>query len=324
MRTALITGVHGQDGSYLAQLLLARGWQVVGAVRDPERAAMVLHGLGIAGVQLVACDLQRQDSIDAVLAAVRPQQVYNLAAFASGAGMFDDPLTLSDVNGLAVARWLEAIRRNDPSVRFCQASSSEMFGDTTVSPQAEAAPMRPRTPYGAAKQYGHAMVQIYRQRYGLFACSAILFNHESPRRGLGFVTRKISHHAALIRLGRANTVGLGSLDARRDWGFAGDHMLALAQMLDQPAPMDCVVATGQTHSVRDFCAAAFGHVGLDWRDHVRTETQDFRAPETVQLVGDASLARQRLGWAPQVGFSALVAMMVDADLARLQAAAVAA
>ena len=324
MRTALITGVHGQDGSYLAQLLLARGWRVVGAVRDSERAAMVLHGLGIHGVQLVACDLQRQDSTDAVLAAVRPQQVFNLAAFASGAGMFDDPLTLSDVNGLAVARWLEAIRRTDPAVRFCQASSSEMFGDTPVSPQSEGAPMRPRTPYGAAKQYGHAMVQIYRQRYGLFACSAILFNHESPRRGLGFVTRKISHHAALIKLGRATTVCLGSLDARRDWGFAGDHMQALALMLDQPAPLDCVVATGQTHSVRDFCAAAFGHVGLDWRDHVRTEAQDFRAPETVQLVGDASLARQRLGWAPQVSFSALVAMMVDADLARLQGATVAA
>jgi GDPmannose 4,6-dehydratase len=324
MRTALITGVHGQDGSYLAQLLLARGWRVVGAVRDPKRAAAVLQGLGIHGVQLMACDLQRQDSIDAVLAAVRPQHVFNLAAFASGAGMFDDPLTLSDVNGLAVARWLEAIRRIDPAVRFCQASSSEMFGDTTVSPQAEGAPMRPRTPYGAAKQYGHAMVQIYRQRYGLFACSAILFNHESPRRGLGFVTRKISHHAALIRLGLATQVCLGSLDARRDWGFAGDHMQALALMLDQPAPLDCVVATGQTHSVRDFCAAAFGHLGLDWRGHVRTEAQDFRAPETVQLVGDASLARQRLGWAPQVSFSALVGMMVDADLARLQAAAVAA
>jgi GDPmannose 4,6-dehydratase len=317
MRTALITGVHGQDGSYLAQQLLAQGWRVVGAVRDPERAAAVLQGLGIAGLPLVACDLQRQDSIDAVLAAVRPQRVYNLAAFASGAGMFDDPLTQSDVNGLAVARWLEAIRRTDPAVRFCQASSSEMFGDTSVSPQAEGAPMRPRTPYGAAKQYGHAMVQIYRQRYGLFACSAILFNHESPRRGPGFVTRKISQHAALIKRGRATTVCLGNLDARRDWGFAGDHMRALALMLDQPAPLDCVVATGQTHSVRDFCAAAFAHVGLDWRDHVRTEAQDFRASETVQLVGDASLARQHLGWAPQVSFSALVAMMVDADLAAL-------
>lgn len=318
MRTALITGVHGQDGSYLAQQLQAAGWRVVGAVRDPTRAARALAAWGIEGVELVACDLQQQDSVSAVLASVRPQQVYNLAALSSGAAMFDDPLTLTDVNGLAVARWLEAIRCVDPSVRFCQASSSEMFGHTTVSPQAEDAPMRPRTPYGAAKQYGHAMVQIYRQRHGLFACSAILFNHESPRRGPDFVTRKISRHAALIKLGLANHVCLGNLDARRDWGFAGDHMRALALLLDRPAPLDCVVATGQTHSVRDFCAAAFAHVGLDWRDHVRTEPQDFRAPETVQLVGDAGLARQALGWAPQVGFDALVAMMVDADLARLR------
>jgi GDPmannose 4,6-dehydratase len=315
MRTALITGVHGQDGSYLAQQLLASGWRVVGAVRDTARAGRVLGALGIEGVQLVDCDLQRQESINAVLTAVKPQQVYNLAALASGAAMFDDPLTLSDVNGLTVARWLEAIRSIDPTVRFCQASSSEMFGHTTVSPQAEDAPMRPRTPYGAAKQYGHAMVQIYRQRYGLHASSAILFNHESPRRGPGFVTRKISQHAALIKLGRARQVRLGNLDARRDWGFAGDHMRALALMLDQADPIDCVVATGQTHSVRDFCEAAFAEVGLDWRDHVQVESQDFRAPETVQLVGDPSLAKQRLGWAPQVDFRALVAMMVAADLA---------
>lgn len=319
MTTSLITGVHGQDGSYLAEQLLARGHRVVGAVRDIGRAARVLQKWGISGVDLVACDLQRQDSIDAVLDAVRPQQVFNLAAHASGAGMFDDPVTLSDVNGMAVARWLEAIRRIDPAVRFCQASSSEMFGDTTQSPQCEAAPMRPRTPYGAAKQYGHAMVQIYRQRYGLFATSAILFNHESPRRGLGFVTRKITRHAAMVRLGLVDHVTLGDLDARRDWGFAGDHMRALALMLEQDTPADHVIATGHAHSVREFCAAAFGHLGLDWRDHVRTEAQPFRAPETVQLVGDPRRAQQRLGWVPQVGFAELVAMMVDADLAELSA-----
>ena len=318
-RTALITGIAGQDGSFLAQHLLQQGWRVVGAARDPERAAATLHGLGITGVSLVACNLADAAGLQALLADVRPQQLYNLAAFATGVGMFDDPLAMADVNGVAVARWLEAIRVVDPAIRFCQASSSEMFGDALATPQNELAVMRPRTPYGAAQQYAHAMIQIYRQRHGLHASSAILYNHESPRRGPGFVTRKISQHVALIKRGRADSVCLGSLDARRDGGHAADTVRALALMLQQPKPGNYVVATGQTHSVGDFCAAAFGHVGLDWRDHVRTELQAARAPETVQLVGDATLARTALGWEPTVGFAQLVAEMVDADLARLDA-----
>jgi len=322
MGTALITGIAGQDGSYLAQYLLAQGHRVVGAVRDPAHAEAVLRGWGIVGVELLACDLQQQAGLVSLLQQVRPQQVYNLAAFASGAGMFDDPLGMADINGLAVARWLEAIRAVDPAIRFCQASSSEMFGEPPHSPQTEATPLRPRTPYGAAKQYGHTMIQIYRQRYGLFACSAILFNHESPRRGLGFVTRKISHHAARIKLGLDREFCLGNLDARRDWGHAADTVRAMVLMLQQPASDNFVVATGQTHSVRDVCAAAFARLGLDWREHVRCEAQDFRAPEGLQLAGDALHARRVLGWAPQLGFDHLIAEMVDADLQRLTGAAV--
>jgi len=319
-KTALLTGVAGQDGSYLAELLLARGYRVVGAVRDTERAAATLAALQIQGVELLALDLRdsgAQAAMQALLASVRPHEVYNLAAFASGAGMFDDPLGMAEVNGLAVARWLEAIRAVDPAIRFCQASSSELFGDALSSPQHEATTLRPRTPYGAAKQYAHSMVQIYRQRFGLFACSAILFNHESPRRGLGFVTRKISHHAALIARGQATELCLGNLEARRDWGFAGDSVRAMWLMLQQPASDNYVLATGVTHSVRELCAAAFGRVGLDYRDHVRTEVQDFRAPEGAQLVGDPAHATRTLGWAPSIDFDQLVALMVDADLQRL-------
>jgi GDPmannose 4,6-dehydratase len=320
-KTAVITGVAGQDGSYLAELLRSRGYRVVGAVREPARAAATLAALGIGGVELQALDLRdsnAQARMQALLAEVRPQEVYNLAAFASGAGMFDDPLGMAEVNGLAVARWLEAIRTVDPAVRFCQASSSELFGDALSSPQHEATALRPRTPYGAAKQYAHSMVQIYRQRFGLFACSAMLFNHESPRRGLGFVTRKITHHAARIHLGLDRELCLGNLDARRDWGFAGDTVRAMWSMLQQPASDNYVLATGVTHSVRELCAAAFGHLGLDYRDHVRTEAQDFRAPEAAQLVGDPAHARATLGWAATVDFAQLVAMMVDADLQQLR------
>jgi len=317
VKTALVTGVSGQDGSYLAQHLLRQGYHVVGCVRDTARAAAALQALGIAGVELRRWDPHDQASLGQILSDVRPQEVYNLAAFASGAGMFDDPVEMGHVNGLLVARWLQAIHQVDPAIRFCQASSSEMFGDALASPQSEATPMRPRTPYGAAKQYGHAMVQIYRQRFGLFACSAILFNHESPRRGLGFVTRKITHQAARIKLGLASGLCLGDLGARRDWGHAADSVRAMWLMLQQALPDNYVVSTGQTHSVRELCEIVFGHLGLDYREHVSSGVQEFRAPETVQLVGDPGHARATLGWAPTVGFAAMLVEMVEGDLAQL-------
>jgi GDPmannose 4,6-dehydratase len=317
-RTALVTGVAGQDGSYLAELLLARGTQVIGAVRDVARARAGLPASLRDAVQLVPLDLRDARAIGPLLERFKPAELYNCAGYSSGTGMYDDPAGIGEVNGIAVTHLLEAIRAAGGTTRFCQASSSEMFGETTESPQTESSPFRPRSPYGAAKLYGHAMVRIYRQRYGLFACSAILFNHESPRRGLGFVTRKVSHGAASIKLGLATELVLGNLDARRDWGFAGDTARAMWTMLQASEAGDYVVATGETHSVRDLCECAFGHLGLDYRAHVREQAADFRPAEAVQLVGDARRARARLGWAPEVGFRELVTMMVDADVELLR------
>jgi GDPmannose 4,6-dehydratase len=317
MKTALITGIIGQDGSYLAELLLAKEYRVLGAVRDMQKTSDSLSSSLMGRVELVKWDMLNQVEMVDILLRYQPAEVYNYAAYSSGAGMFDDPVGIGEVNGLAVARILKAIREADTNIRFCQASSSEMFGDAVESPQSEETPFQPRSPYGAAKLYAHSMFRIYRRRYGLFACSAILFNHESPRRGLGFVTRKIAHEAAKIKLGLANELRLGNLDARRDWGFAGDYVRAMWLMLQQPHAGDYVVATGETHSVREMCEIAFGHLGLDYRDYVREDAAAYRPAESVQLVGNSERARKQLGWVPEVGFREMVSMMVDADLRKL-------
>lgn len=316
---ALITGVVGQDGTYLAELLLAEGYRVVGAVRDVERGRAALPDALRDRVELAPLDLHQPLHLAALLRQHRPSEVYNLAGYSTGAGMFDDAAAIGVVNGIAVTHLLDAIREVAPGTRLCQASSSEMFGETTESPQDESSPMRPRSPYGAAKLYAHAMIGVYRRRYGLHACSAILFNHESPRRALGFVTRKVTNGAARIALGLDEELRLGNLEARRDWGFAGDTVRAMWLALRAPAAGDYVVATGELHSVRDLCEVAFGHLGLDYRAHVREEASDFRPAEAVPLVGNANLARSTLGWAPEIGFRQLVTMMVDADLERLKA-----
>lgn len=318
MPTALITGITGQDGSYMAELLLSKGYRVIGAVRDRHKAQKVYSYELLRGVELVSCDMLDQQQITEVLAEYRPVEIYNFAAYSSGTGMFDDPVGIGEVNGLAVTRILEAIRATDINIRFCQASSSELFGEAMESPQSEATPFQPRTPYGVAKLYAHWMIQIFRKKYGVLACSAILFNHESPRRGLGFVTRKITHEVAKIKLGLANDLHLGNLDARRDWGFAGDYVRAMWLMLQKSQVDDYVLATGETHSVRHLCKVAFEHLGLDYRDYVREDAASFRPNESVQLVGNPDKARIQLGWMNEVGFRELIYMMVDADLQLLK------
>jgi GDPmannose 4,6-dehydratase len=317
MKTAIITGITGQDGSYLAELLLTKGYRVVGAVRNIQNAKESLPTALIQSVELVVWNMLDQSRMTEVLSEYRSAEIYNFAAYSSGAGMFNDAVDIGEVNGLAVARILDAIRVVDINVRFCQASSSEMFGNSIESPQSEATPFRPRTPYGAAKLYAHSMIQIYRQHYGLYGCSAILFNHESPRRGLGFVTRKITHEVAKIKLGLVNELCLGNLDARRDWGFAGDYVRAMWLMLQHPQADDYVVATGEMHSVRELCEIAFGHLNLDYRDYVREDFSSYRPIESVQLVGNSKKLRDQLGWIPEVGFHEMLSMMVDADLRKL-------
>ena len=317
MKTALITGMTGQDGTYLAELLLAKGCRVIGAVRDCRQAEAALPAGLKNRAELVGWDMLDQRRMTEVLAEYRPAEIYNFAAYSSGAGMYDDPVGVGEVNGLAVTRILESIRAVDSGMRFCQASSREVFGEAIESPQTESTPANPRSPYGAAKLYADSMIRIYRQRYNIFACSAILFNHESPCRGLGFVTRKITHEAARIKLGLAKELHLGNLDAQRDWGFAGDYVRAMWLMLQQQHAEDYVVATGEAHSVRELCELAFGHLGMDYRDHVREDASAFRPVEPVLLVGDIAKARAGLKWQPEVGFKELVHMMVDEDLRSL-------
>lgn len=317
MPTALITGITGQDGSYLAEQLLAKGCRVIGAVRNTENAKARLPAALKSDAELVAWDMLDQKRMTEVLAEYRPAEIYNFAAYSSGAGMFDDPVGIGEVNGLAVARMLEAIRAVDVNIRFCQASSREIFGEAVESPQIESTSVNPRSPYGAAKLYADAMIRIYRQRYGLFACSAILFNHESPRRGLAFVTRKITHEAAKIKLGLAKELHLGNLDAQRDWGFSGDYVRAMWLMLQQEYADDYVVATGKAHSVRELCDLAFSRLGLDYCDYVREDASAYRPVESALLVGSAAKANRKLGWQPEVEFKELVYMMVDADLQAL-------
>jgi GDPmannose 4,6-dehydratase len=317
MKTALVTGVTGQDGSYLVELLLAKGYSVIGSSRDVENARKQLPNKLVRNIQLVSLDLLDQSSIAEALSSYRPSEVYNFSAYSSGEGMFVNPIGIGDVNGLAVGRILNAINEVDSNIRFCQASSSEMFGKAIVSPQSESTSFCPRSPYGAAKLYAHSMIKIYREHYGLFACSAILFNHESPRRRLEFVTRKITHTAAKIKMGLAKNLYLGNLEACRDWGFAGDYVQAMWLMLQQKNAEDFVIATGNVHTVRDLCEVAFSHLDLDYRDYVLEDNDLHRVAEQTQLVGNITKAKKQLGWEPQVSFDALIRMMVDSDLSHI-------
>jgi len=314
MKTALITGIFGQDGSYLAEFLLAKGYRVVGIANVGQKVSDKLVPSLIDKIEVIEWDMLDQATILDILSRFHPVEVYNYAAYSSGEGMFDDPVSIGQINGVAVARILEAIRQVDISIRFCQASSSEMFGKAIESPQSEKTPFYPRSPYGAAKLYAHSMINIYRKRYGLFACSAILYNHESPRRGLVFVTKKIVQEAVRIKLGLAVELALGNLAACRDWGFAGDYVRAMWLMLQQLRGEDYVIATGKVHSVREFCEVAFGYLKLDYRSYVRQDVGAYREDEPMQLVGDPKKARVQLGWAPEVGFEQMVKMMVDAEL----------
>ena len=318
MLTVLITGITGQDGSYMAELLLAKGYRVVGTVRDIKSSIKLLIPDLTNKVELVPWDMLDQNRFIEIITKYRPTEIYNFAAYSSGSGMFDDAVGIGEVNGVTVSRILEAIRSVDISIKFCQASSSEMFGDASLSPQSEETPFRPRTPYGAAKLYAHSMVHIYRQHYGLFGCSAILFNHESPRRGLNFVTRKVTHEAAKIKLGLSNVLYLGNLDSHRDWGFAGDYVYAMWLMLQNSVADDYVVSAGKTHSVRDLCKIAFGYLGLDYMDHVKTSKSIYRPKENVQLVGDSTKIRKTLNWLPKMEFEEMVSLMVSTDLKLLR------
>jgi len=315
---ALITGITGQDGSYLAELLLDKGYEVVGMVRRSsttnfERIAH-LQDRVILDPYTSSGDLLDEASLIAILREYRPTEVYNLAAQSFVQTSFAQPVLTGEITALGVTRLLDAIRIVDPEIRFYQASSSEMFGKVREVPQNEGTPFYPRSPYGVAKLYGHWISVNYRESYDLHASSGILFNHESPRRGMEFLPRKVSHGAARIKLGLDDALSLGNLDAERDWGFAGDYVEAMWLMLQQDRPDDYVVATGQTHSVRRFCDVPFEHFGLRWEDHVRIDERFMRPAEVDLLIGDASKARSVLGWQPRTTFEELVTMMVDADI----------
>ncbi len=321
MSRALVTGIGGQDGSFLAELLLERGYEVVGVVRPGAGRYDNLDG--IAGrVDLVEADLLDQRSLEGAIAAARPREIYNLAAPSFVPVSWERPVETAEFAAVGATSVLEAIRAVDPAIRFYQASSSEIFGEPRETPQTEETPLAPVTPYGVAKAYAHSIVGSYRRRYGLFACSGILYNHESPRRPLSFLPRKVAHAAASISLGLQEDVLLGDLDARRDWGYAVDYVRAMWLMLQQDEPADFVVATGKAHSVRELVECAFEHVGLDWQERVRVDPGLRRgAAELHDLVGDASKARTRLRWEPEVDFQGLVRLLVDADVERLQAGA---
>jgi GDPmannose 4,6-dehydratase len=308
---ALITGITGQDGSYLAELLLERGYEVHGLVRDGSEEIEAVH--------LHRGDLRDQDSLADALNAARPAEVYNLAAASSVAASWEDPALTGEITGLGVARLLEALRTTCPEARLFHASSNEIFGPARGGSADETTPLAPRTPYGAAKAYAHHLVLGHRDAYGLFCCNGILFNHESPRRGERFVTRKITRGVAAISLGLADELRLGALDPQRDWGYAPDYVEAMWLMLQRGQPQDYVLATGIAHSVRDCVSVAFGHVGLDWRSHVKLDDAFKRPAEADALVGDASKARRELGWEPRTRFETMIAQMVDHDLALLQA-----
>ena len=313
-RRALITGITGQDGSYLAELLLEKGYHVVGMVRRSSTESFERIAHLRERIDIREGDLLDQLSLITLLHHVDPHEIYNLAAQSFVPTSWEQPILTSEVTALGATRLLEAIRVVDRSIKFYQASSSEMFGKVRETPQSELTPFHPRSPYGVAKTYAHYLTINYRESYGIFACSGILFNHESPRRGKQFVTRKVTDGIARIKAGRAKELRLGNLDAKRDWGFAGDYVQAMWMMLQQPKADDYVVASGQTHSVRELCEIAFAHAGLDWQKYVVVDPAFVRPAEVDLLIGDASKARRVLGWAPKHSFQQLIEMMVDADL----------
>jgi GDPmannose 4,6-dehydratase len=317
-KRALITGITGQDGSYLAELLLEKGYQVFGLVRrtSTQKFQRISHIQD--RITLISADMLDQTSLQSALQDAEPDEVYNLAAQSFVQTSWRQPVFTGDVTGLGVTRLLDAIRIVNPKIRFYQASSSEIFGKVQEVPQRETTPFYPRSPYGVAKVYGHWITVNYRESYGLYACSGILFNHESPRRGHEFVTRKVTYNAARIKLGLANELRLGNLDAQRDWGFAGDYVKAMYLMLQQDSPDDYVVATGETHTVQKLVETAFGYLGLDWRKYVVQDPAFMRPAEVDLLVGDPSKAGRVLGWEPQVSFDELVRMMVESDLKLLK------
>jgi GDPmannose 4,6-dehydratase len=317
-KTALITGVTGQDGSYLAELLLEKGYEVVGVVRRTSHDSYERIGHLLDRLHVVAADLLDQHSLTSVIRDAKPAEVYNLAAQSFVPTSWTQPVLTGEFTALGVTRILEAVRLAYPEARFYQASSSEMFGRVQESPQKETTPFYPRSPYGVAKVYGHWITVNYRESYGLFAVSGILFNHESPRRGLEFVTRKVTHAVARIVRGKAKELRLGNLDAKRDWGYAGDYVDAMWRMLQQPAPEDFVIGTGTAHSVRELCEVAFAHAGLDWQKFVTIDPALVRPAEVEHLLADPAKARRVLGWQPAVSFERLVKTMVDADLERVK------
>ena len=318
MKKALITGITGQDGSYLAEFLLEKGYQVIGMVRRTSTTNFDRISEIQDRIALTQGDLLDQVSLVDIMKQYEPDEIYNLAAQSFVPASWKQPVLTGEFTALGVTRMLDAMRMVVPNARFYQASSSEMFGKVRQVPQNEETPFYPRSPYGVAKVYGHWITVNYRESYDLFACSGILFNHESPRRGLEFVTRKVTYGASRIKLGMADKLRMGNLDAERDWGYAGDYVRAMWLMLQQPEPEDFVVATGRTHSVRQLLEAAFGQLGLDYRDHVEVDPQYLRPADVDQLVGDSTKAREKLGWSPEVDFEELVQMMVEHDLSRLE------
>jgi GDPmannose 4,6-dehydratase len=315
LKKALITGIRGQDGFYLGEVLLSQNYQVMGT--SHEFTGQLVLSQWPEPVEVAKIDLTSMQEVQELIETFRPDEVYNLAARSSSAQLFDDPIATAEINGLATVRFLEAIRLVSPLTRFCQAASSEVFAGTDFSPQDEGAALKPVNAYGAAKAYGLNMVEAYRNRYGLHAGTAILFNHESPRRGKEYVTRKISRGVAMIDAGREDSLILGGLENRRDWSFAADVTRAMWLMLQQPAGGDFVIATGETHSVREFCEVAFAHVGLDYRGYVRTDESLSRRVDSVELRGNTAKAQSLLGWRPSVSFEELVRLMVDADRERI-------
>src|SRR6266496_1495598 len=318
-KRAIITGVTGQDGSYLAELLLSKGYEVVGAVRRASAPNFWRIQHLLDRITIKPADLLDQLSIIRLVDEVRPHEFYNLAAMSFVPASWDQPMLTGEFNAQGVTRILDAVRRVDPGIRFYQASSSEMFGKVRQTPQTELTPFYPRSPYGVSKVFAHYITVNYRESYDLFAVSGMLFNHESPRRGIEFVTRKVSDGVARIKLGLADTLSIGNLDAHRDWGFAGDYVRAMWLMLQQDRPEDFVIATGVSHSVRDLIEIAFRYVGLDWNKYIRLDSTLIRPAEVEHLIGDSAKARQQLGWTPTVDFDALVKMMVDAVLERVAA-----
>ena len=311
---ALITGITGQDGSYMAELLLEKGYEVYGLVRRSSVEKFDRIGHLVDRVRLVEGDLTDQSSLDNLIREIQPDELYNFAAQSFVPTSWNQPVLTADVTGLGVLRVLEALHKHAPKAKFLQASSSEMFGKVQETPQNERTRFYPRSPYGAAKVFGHQITVNYRESYGMFACAAISFNHESPRRGLEFVTRKVTFQVARIKCGLANKLRMGNLEAKRDWGFAGDYVRAMWLMLQQPEPEDFVIATGVSHGVKDVVETAFSAVDLDWREHIEIDTKFLRPAEVDHLLGDATKAHQKLGWQPQVSFHELIRMMVKADL----------